>query len=217
MLVAPAAGAADRTPAVQIWYRGSNGCPEAGDFLRRLAALGRSASLARVGDPVDFVVTVASTLERSEGRLERQTQHGTMAIREVSAPLCDEVADGLALSLDLALAPAAESPGAEPGEAPPASDTAGTASTPLALGAEALLSTPIAPAALPGLGLFLEIPLGAPTLRVALRGQHGESEARADIDVTTTLLGGRVEGCFSAWAGANFSASPCLALDAGWL
>jgi hypothetical protein len=217
MLVATAAGAAERPPPVQIWYRGSNGCPEAGDFLRRLAALGRSASLARVGDPVDFVVTVANTPERSEGRLERQTRHGTMAIREVSAPRCDDVADGLALSLDLALAPALETPGAERGEEPRASDAEGPARGRLALGAEALLSTPIAPSPLPGLGLFLEIPFGAPALRVALRGQHGESEARADIQVTTTLIGGRLEGCVTAWAAANFSASPCAALDVGWL
>ena len=39
MLVATAASAG-QPPPVQIWYRGSNGCPEAGDFLRRLAALG---------------------------------------------------------------------------------------------------------------------------------------------------------------------------------
>jgi hypothetical protein len=54
---------------------------------------------------VDFVVTVAHAAEQSSGRLERQTELGTMAIREISAGRCDEVVEGLALSLDLALDP----------------------------------------------------------------------------------------------------------------
>jgi hypothetical protein len=95
---------------LSIWYRSSEGCPEGSVFLARLAELGRPASLARVGDRVDFVVTVARAQSSSSGRLERQTARGTVAIRELEAPGCEEVTAALALSLEIALDPANEAP-----------------------------------------------------------------------------------------------------------
>lgn len=111
---APGAEAGQDAPraALSIWYRSSEGCPDGAVFVTRLAELGRAATLARVGDRVDFVVTVAAAPDASSGRLERQTARGTVAIRELAAPRCEEVTEALALSLEIALAPADDAAGA---------------------------------------------------------------------------------------------------------
>src|SRR5690606_782591 len=59
---APGAEAGQDAPreALSIWYRSSEGCRDGAVFVTRLAELGRAATLARVGDRVDFVVTVAA-------------------------------------------------------------------------------------------------------------------------------------------------------------
>jgi hypothetical protein len=93
---------------VSIWYRSSEGCPDGAAFIARLSALGRQSALANVGDHIDFVVTLAARLTTSAGRLERQTARGTVAIRELEAARCEEVAEALALSLELALEPHTE-------------------------------------------------------------------------------------------------------------
>jgi hypothetical protein len=120
--VAAQPGAAGAPPppdaALSIWYRSSEGCPEGSVFVARLEELGRRATLARVGDRVDFVVTVARAPNASSGRLERQTGRGTVAIRELDAPRCEEVTEALALSLDIALDPADEAPASTAARAP---------------------------------------------------------------------------------------------------
>lgn len=95
---------------IRVWYRSSEGCPDGDRFVGRLSELGRRATLARVGDRVDFVVTLAAEPEQSTGRLERQTERGTVAIRQLDASACSEVAEALALSLELALAPDVPAP-----------------------------------------------------------------------------------------------------------
>lgn len=105
VLLSASSGAEPASTATSIWYRSSDGCPDGAAFLERLDQLGRSARMADAGDTIDFVVTLGSKDGGSFGRLERQTERGTVAIREVEAPACVEVADALALSLDLALDP----------------------------------------------------------------------------------------------------------------
>jgi len=97
-----------------IWYRTGEGCPDGASFLDRLDRRSVRARLAAVGDPVDFVVTLGTSGDRSSGRLERQTSGGTIAIREVTDPSCEAVADALALSLALSLDPAVQVPPAPP-------------------------------------------------------------------------------------------------------
>jgi hypothetical protein len=89
-------------PAV-VWYRGSEQCPGAADFLGRLGAKAPNAKLAEAGDHVDFVVTLLAARGETVGRLERQTEGGIVAIRELRDVSCDRVADALALSLGLTL------------------------------------------------------------------------------------------------------------------
>jgi hypothetical protein len=101
----PAAGA--EPPPVWVWYRSSEGCPDGASFVSRLSELGNAARLASVGDRVDFVVTLGSGPTESSGRLERQTRGGTVAIREYRDARCEQVAEALALTLDLALEPEA--------------------------------------------------------------------------------------------------------------
>jgi hypothetical protein len=79
--------------------------------------------LAEVGDRVDFVVNVAVTPEGARGRLERETDRGTVAIREFEDASCDRVADVLALNLALALDPDRREPmSADEPPAPPLDD-----------------------------------------------------------------------------------------------
>ncbi len=123
VLLGGASAASAQPAAVQIWYRSAAGCPEGSVFVSRLAALGRHAQLASAGDRVDFVVTLdgpgpAAASPQSLGRLERQTERGTVAIRELRAPRCEDVAEALALSLELALQPVADNTAASgPSEA----------------------------------------------------------------------------------------------------
>lgn len=88
-----------------------------------MALLGENSSnvrLAGAGDHVDFVVNLASDEGSAEGRLERETGSGTVAIREVQDENCLAVAEVMALNLSLALdSKPPESPAAVPHESPP--------------------------------------------------------------------------------------------------
>lgn len=91
-----------------------------GRVHRRLS--GRAAvRLAKAGDHIDFVVTLVADEADVVGRLERQTQSGTVAIRELRDKECARVADAIALSLALALDPDFRS---EAGEVIPATSAA---------------------------------------------------------------------------------------------
>jgi hypothetical protein len=114
------------SPPVSVWYRSSAECPDAGSFLEQVVRRGTDARIAAVGDPVDFVVTIGANDGTSAGRLERQTGRGTIAIRELTAPDCKEVAEALALSLSLAAQELVRQDASEPVPAHPgAPDTAG--------------------------------------------------------------------------------------------
>ena len=188
----------------------------------------RAQPLAGVGDHVDFVVTLASSSERSSGRLERQSSEGTVAIREVDAASCQEVAEVLALSLDLALQPAPSPARAELGRshAEPATAAAAAAEpanpgTPAAqatweprLGAQASILTGLAHTVLPGAALFFDLrpPASEYSTRLSLRGAFGERDAV--VGVSIGLLTARLDGCWSASLG-SVRAGPCLGLDLG--
>src|SRR5262245_20939156 len=96
----------ESTPTpTSVWYRSTEGCPDARSFLARLEARGVTARVAGVGDPVDFVVTLGIGTDGAQGLLERQTREQTVAIRRLGGGTCDEVADAIALSLVVASAP----------------------------------------------------------------------------------------------------------------
>ena len=88
-----------------VWYRASEACPNGARFLEKLAENSRQARLAQAGDHIDFVVTLVADNKETVGRLERQTNSGSVAIRELHDATCEQVADALALSLGLALTP----------------------------------------------------------------------------------------------------------------
>lgn len=119
-LTGPAA--ADPEPPA-IWYRASEACPSGTQFLDKLTENSRRARLAQAGDHIDFVVTLVADPNETLGRLERQTDSGVVAIRELRDATCSEVADALALSLGLALSPG-------PSKAEPASAGSGDAPGP---------------------------------------------------------------------------------------
>ncbi|HYO96324.1 MAG TPA: hypothetical protein VER33_17520 [Polyangiaceae bacterium] len=96
-----------------VWYRASAECPSGTEFIGKLGARADHARLAQAGDHIDFIVTLAAATNETVGRLERQTQGGTVAIRELRDENCSRVAEALALSLALALntaPPAPEAP-----------------------------------------------------------------------------------------------------------
>lgn len=202
---------------VRVWYRSSETCPDGAAFVGLLGRLQRSVSLAGVGDHVDFVVTLASSPQQSSGRLERQSSEGTVAIREVNAASCQEVAEVLALSLDLALQPAPEPVRAE-------LDTAHGAAEPEAapaeagweprVGAQGTILTGLAHTVLPGAALFFDLrpPASEYSTRLSVRGALGERDAA--VGVTIALLTARLEGCWSASLG-SVRAGPCLGADLG--
>lgn len=228
------AGVAAEAPGpVKIWYRGSEGCPDGQDFVARLQQLGRPAVLAGVGDRVDFVITLGARASSSVGRLERQTQRGTVAIRQVESSACADVAEALALSLELALEPVTESP-AEPTVTPPTQPSADEPSSvrepaqlpapaqlqrpTLQFGAQASVLTGVAPTLLPGGALFVELPVS--TLPVDLRFTlHGAYErSRVDqLQLGVGLLGARFDACAGQLHAGNVSIAPCLGVNAGLL
>jgi hypothetical protein len=117
------AGRATSAAPVSIWYRTTDGCPNAEAFLGRLSAQGVEARMARVGDHIDFVVTLGQEAGQSSAMLERQSAQSTVAIREVHAATCESAANALALTLALTVdpdAPAAPNPPPSPGPAPSA-------------------------------------------------------------------------------------------------
>ncbi|MEO8183341.1 MAG: hypothetical protein ABI895_31290 [Deltaproteobacteria bacterium] len=197
--------AADLPAAVHIWYRSSQGCPDGDAFVRRLSELGRTAQLAQVGDAVDFLVSVSSGPEGSSGRLERQTQAGQLAIREMRAAGCEQITEGLALSLDLAIDPR------------PAYEATSERSSALRLGASGTLATGFSPAPLPGAALFVELaaqPAGA-SGRLEARVARGSGEGRAEVEVEVSVLLARLEGCPVTGSLGPWRFQPCAAVDVG--
>jgi hypothetical protein len=238
-LVARAEPAPD--PSLHIWFRTSEGCPDGASFIERLRGLGRQATLAGLGDRIEFVVTLAARANESAGRLERQTERGTVAIRELHAARCEDVAEGIALSLDLALQPAPEnSTPSSTGDALLALPTAPAPPAPTESrhepepfeknpvphpvafvsrwGAQASLATGLVPFVLPGGSLFAELASGDGTAsaRLSARAAYGRGDV-AHTDLHLTLFAARVDGCALGWHTTGFSVEPCLAADIGAL
>jgi hypothetical protein len=197
---AAAAVPASAPVGVRVWYRSSEGCPDGAAFIGLLRRFGREASLASVGDRVDFVVTVAYAPGASTGRLERQSSERTVAIRDVSASSCEEVTEVLALSLDLA-----EQPGAQPVAAV---DSA------WALGAHATIETGLAHETLFGGALFVALSPALQHLhaRFSLRGAYGERDS--DVPLKIGLGAARVEACWT-WSLGDVALGPCAGVELG--
>jgi len=193
---------------VHIWYRGGAGCPDGSAFVQRLHELGREAQLAGVGDPVDFLVSVSSSAEGSSGRLERQTQAGQLAIRDMRAPECEQISEGLALSLDLALDPETRR---DDRRKPPSGAEA-------RVGLAGTLASGLSPAPAPGVAVFAELAAtSGASARLEVRATHGGGQGRAGVEVMVNALAARLEGCPVAWLTGAWLWRPCLGVDIGAL
>lgn len=233
-LFGAAPASAEGSP-VWVWYRNSQGCPDGATFIARLTELGHAAQLAQVGDRVDFVVTLGQRADTSSGRLERQTLAGTVAMREYRDAHCEQVAEALALTLDLALDPnvagapetsslSSDTPPPRPlatvdapsvGAAPATSLDAAS----LTVGGQALLAIGIAPSPLLGGALFgsIEDPdWVVEHARATLFGARGNGRARAR-EIGVSLIGARLEGCPALWRTSAVALAPCAALELGLL
>ena len=205
---APEPPAAAPPGEVWVWYRSGEGCPDGAAFIGLLRNLGRGASLAGVGDRVDFVVTLAYSAGESSGRLERQSSERTVAIRDVTAASCAEVADVLALSLDLALQPAAV-------EHPAPAAAAASSFWQRRIGLQGTIETGLAQALLPGAALFIDWGSLPPAwrFRLSLRGAYGTRAAAVALNLG--LLVSRAEGCRDWPLAGAVTLGLCGALDLG--
>ena len=136
--------AADGPVAPAVWYRASAECPTGPEFLGKIADSATRARLAQAGDHIEFVVTLVTGNGETVGRLERQTQGGTVAIRELRDATCVQVADALALSLGLALDPARSGSEAPPAQPTPANEPAAAAAPESRLPSAPLSPPPVA-------------------------------------------------------------------------
>jgi hypothetical protein len=196
------------------------------------------ARLARVGDPIEFVVTLGLGDSSAEGLLERQTPTGTVAVRRLDGADCEQVADAIALTLTLSDVPAPERPVAPvataeqlaphradlPRESP---STDAGAQTPQparhprwAVGAQGGAMFGVTPAALPGGALFLEVEPhvgdGSLLQTAALRAYALAGASTDSGEPRIWIVGGRFEGCPLRWGG-TFTVSPCASFELGTL
>jgi len=234
---------AEDAAAIAVWYRSGSGCPDGAAFLQALEARSVHARLAQVGDAIDFVVTLGgSDGQASSGVLERQTETGTVAIRRVDDPSCEQVAAALSLTLALAVQADAEPPAAPtasaaevstPVAAPPiirvsapvrprpaAEHELHQPGTRVSVGVAGIAASGIAPGALFGGELFGELELGEgilrPALRLGLVAGYG-SGTRAGEPLAVRILAGRIEACPIELGGDALAFRPCLAVDVGQL
>jgi hypothetical protein len=224
-----------------VWYRSGEGCPDASAFLRKLEKRSATARVAGMGDAIDFVVTLSRDANHGWGRVERQTSRGTVAIRELEAQSCEAVADGLALSLALAIEPEPQAsmvhvsepdPQGSIGSTPPppahdvsavlpSAPSAGEREAPLTwrLGIQGGLFTLVG-GGLVGGGPFVEVAprvsedVRGPTLRL---GAFGTAVAEIAPDIDVWLLGGRLDACPWSLDAPRLELRPCIGLELGAL
>jgi hypothetical protein len=227
------------SPPPLIWYRSTEGCPDSAGFLERLAARGVQARLAVVGEPIDFVVTLGSGADGAHGLLERQTKTGTVAIRRLDGGACDEIADGLALSLSLADAPE-ERRHEEPAASPPAAPTPPPAPAApvhealkaqadaaerdararVSIGVQANGVSGVAPDPMFGASLFVDLAAGGSGLLSRSSGRAGAFGATGasttdSHDYRVSVVGGRIGLCPTWFGGSALRVHPCASLDLG--
>ncbi len=208
-LVAKPARALETVPP-SIWYRSSEGCPGGAAFVERLHGAAEGAKLATAGDRIDFVVTLGMKDGHAFGQLERQTAEGRVAVRELEASRCEEVADAVALTLTLALEPHAAQAGASlqtttPATAATATEAAKPAST------SAVADTATQTSNLPASNVVARTP--APAAATVHGGAESPRRWLAGADATLyegslpdPLFGGRIFvelGGEAPWHGAS--------------
>jgi hypothetical protein len=237
---------ADTPARTLIWYRSAEGCPDGAGFLERLEARGVHGRLAGVGDPIDFVVTLGSGAEGARGLLERQTKTGTVAIRQLDGGSCEEVADGVALSLALADVPAEHreappvaAPSAVEAQKPPepipgtsgndargamrpAAPAQGARAARWAIGLQGSVASGIAPGPLPGGALFVDFAPSSPSLLVGsslrLSGFGGaRGSSGGGQGYGLWLVGGRLDACPTRLGSPTLHVSPCASVEVGAL
>jgi hypothetical protein len=241
LLCLAASSRAQAPEPIAIWYRSGGSCPDGEAFLRSLESRAVRARLAQVGDAIDFVVTLGpGQAATHSGVIERQTDTGTVAIRRVDDPDCDQVAAALSLTLALAAQQPKKASGVESGPerlpvavpspdrpkvvpvSAPIAKTAAPEGPPLRLsiGMAGSAATGIAPALLLGLAPFIELEWGLGILRPALRlapfAAFG-SGTRAGRAIDTRLLGARIAACPIELSPGSLALRPCLALELGEL
>jgi hypothetical protein len=182
-------------------------------------------------------VTIGKSSEQSRGLLEKQTKSGVVAIRMLEGASCEEIADGIALSLALANTP--EPARAAPAVSPAPSITSEPATNPVmdtksaapvtpdhpqrprnfwSIGAQGTTLFGVGPAALFGGAAFVGFTPGTvrpwmPSFRLGGFGGLGNGTTNGH-DYDLQLFGARLEG--SVWLGwPTVHVNPLAAFDVG--
>jgi hypothetical protein len=167
--------------APRLDYRAASGCPTNAEFVSAVLARGGSVDLG-AGSNAEIDVVIERTGDGYRGTARVRNAGQSSDTREVSAPACADVADGLAIVTALA-----SQTGSMPDSAPPTSAVAAPAPAKAA-------TTPNAPAT----------PQPKPSTRLNTLGQfHDEAlsvekgELRIRNDTALTLTGGALFGIVS--------------------
>jgi hypothetical protein len=126
------AWAASETPSTPLELTGPPSCIDAASFRRRLAALPASSQRADV--PRSVSIQITENEGTFSGEVLVKHQDGSLTVRSVGSPRCDEVVEALELITALALGleqPSVVAP-ATPPSVPPASSQRDVEATPVA-------------------------------------------------------------------------------------
>jgi hypothetical protein len=166
------AAAQDSGEPIVLEYRASSGCPDEAAFVARVRARTSRARLAWPGEVARRFVVNAEAGPPAGGDITVTNEHATEGTRTLRADTCEEVADGLALILALAVDPHARAtptveaapsapPGAsQPGATPPTPSSSVDPLPPAPLVVLAAPSSPPAPP--PPASPEREVPHSAP-------------------------------------------------------
>jgi hypothetical protein len=231
---------------VRIDYRAPEACPDRDWLLRRIRA--RTDRFRLKPDDVSariFAIAIAESGGRYSGTLEI-TEPGPRArttSRRIEAPICNEVAEGLALIAALTIDPRArleveeepekeQPPAREPVTAPPPPRPLPLPSGPepeppvlpyLSYGAGLAAASGIAPALLWGMQAFVEIGKAreggwfSPSLRLGVRHLRRDGIVFNQGIANFRLVSGAADVCLLRAASRTFEIRPCVSGEFGSL
>ena len=185
---------------------------------------------------LSFTVTLSEDADGVLGRVEFTDRDGTPVSRAVRGATCDEVASSIALVTALAIdaraetEPAASAPVAAPAPASvpaPPSPSHDAAATPAERPVSTLLFTAgfgggfqsfVGPTGGLSLDAFLGVSSGPGGGALRLSAWHSRaSGSQAGREAVFRAWGGRFDACPLAFERSRVFATPCLAIDAGFL
>jgi hypothetical protein len=237
LLLGASSHAAAAEPA-RFSYTAPAGCPSEQDFVQRVAERSLHERPAASDElALSFTVTLSEDADGVLGRVEFTDRDGTPVSRAVRGATCDEVASSIALVTALAIDARAETEAAASASvrAPPAPTSEPTPPSPPHAVAEPVAERPVStlfftagfgggfqsfvgPTGGLSLDAFLGVTSGPGGGALRLSAWHlRASGSQAGREAVFRAWGGRFDACPLAFERRSVFATPCLAVDAGFL